>query len=1007
MSIWPFEANHCFEVPIAKYVSQDENSEHSLNNKSILQTIKLPSSNLFVLLTDCAVFLYNSEPLCLISCHRSSIKAIERFGNNKSIILNDGQQLHGDIMRKEQGKAERIRKDIYFYVVTENNFMLVYQISSNSDGSSNFVDYDLHVSKSLRTRLEIQEKFEADNNEENEVLIVYDKSDSSKIIQSGYATHKQRGFLQFLTNNNAEDENESPINKSELNLKVVLSFDHGINDVIGESLGNIGDGQSQQSLTMLFDKGLQLLELTNFKLQESTLIEVQGGRSLLSIEGKLFIIALKNDKYFSICSIDVVKKRIIKEMQLTEVLKASLLSSFAYHNNIIILVFQNEVVYYNLVSEDVIGRLKLSGGIRKSSRLTDDLMALFMTDGTIKVTSVWGNTLFVLPINDHLGKANLPTDIAFFDKTLIVSTNEGNILVWSMWTEISTSIGDLRQNTPFLLQNKKGDVQVYSPISGGDFNHNMFQLLKFPTKTANNYIPIVRLNDNQSILAVYVANKGVLLLNFLNLGKLLSFSDVKLLDCYWIKSNYLLCHFGDSSGRDFMQCFHFPSQGNHSAELNDYTIWKWSVPHNITVRQMFVNTFSKYKSVRIKAKNGEENHDNLLKTTEIVLLCEGGKVTTFDVLCIVHPCGVNIIRHFHHFKEYQLPIDLIRHLIWIYSWKGGFIALSASTVYRIEFDANYEYTTVSLLEKVDRIIDIVGESICLVVGNDFLVYDINDLWEQKAPTVKIPLVEEEYPICVSVQTAAIHNMNYLDEKAFIKLSVDSHIYLDHIIAKLVDGSIPPEEIHNRYGALKHYKFVLEKVLSSKVLNNESLDGILNLLDVYDTELSLNTPGRPVSGKIEIVGNCLRKIETKHWDYLFHNLRLTPRDLLERCTENGDPKILGVLLVVFLNYDENNLLYSARNANEKASKSKSNSKKGKKHKQNKNYSKKNHTHVETVLRDEELIQRVLHVLVTSASNSAIPQEAQEYWDMALQVVRFTKALDKQNESTLASKCMNQL
>lgn len=96
-------------------------------------------------------------------------------------------------------------------------------------------------------------------------------------------------------------------------------------------------------------------------------------------------------------------------------------------------------------------------------------------------------------------------------------------------------------------------------------------------------------------------------------------------------------------------------------------------------------------------------------------------------------------------------------------------------------------------------------------------------------------------------------------------------------------------------------------MSTKILRSDSLDDILKLIKMYDnTDPEHNISPPTHSGMLEIISNCLRKIETKYWNHLFTNLKMTPRDLLALCIEENEAKMLGVLLLVFLNYDEKDL-----------------------------------------------------------------------------------------------------
>ena len=60
-----------------------------------------------------------------------------------------------------------------------------------------------------------------------------------------------------------------------------------------------------------------------------------------------------------------------------------------------------------------------------------------------------------------------------------------------------------------------------------------------------------------------------------------------------------------------------------------------------------------------------------------------------------------------------------------------------------------------------------------------------------------------------------------------------------------------------------------------------------------------------------------------------------------------------------------------------------------------------------LKDETVIGQVLKIFVSTATLSTTKEQAQEYWDFALQLIRFLRALDSKGNTTLAQTCLDMI
>lgn len=272
---------------------------------------------------------------------------------------------------------------------------------------------------------------------------------------------------------------------------------------------------------------------------------------------------------------------------------------------------------------------------------------------------------------------------------------------------------------------------------------------------------------------------------------------------------------------------------------------------------------------------------------------------------------------------------------------------------------------------------------------------MDDLWDQKPPLFCVPLEDDCYPISISPETATVLGLRCIFHEDYVKFVIKHKIYLDEIILTKMEQKVPADQIMMEYRSVRHFKFALEKILSTKILQNHPLDDIVQLIKLCD--IPANYEGsltKAHSDMLEIVSNCLRKTEIKHWNLLFTSLGMTPRDLLARCLEGNEAKILGVLLIVFLNYDSE-LVEDLRNNEISKNGAEPESLDG------------NGTDSSVVdlIRDQEMMLRVLRLLVTSAANTADSVKAADSWDMCFQLMRLLNELDKENNTHLVQKALN--
>lgn len=983
-------------------------------DEDIIQTIEAPNSNHFLFITKTRLFVYQAKPFAPLACHERTAESIELFGVNFGI--RDNLPLGTEVKGFLTGQfCDPVIDDKrFYYVITKNNFLLVYELYTKTSENSVFKEYGIPLNlpsdDSLLHRA-------LDDDMDDEVLTVFSAKENHKVIQNGYTISKQKGFLQFMKNDDIAEE--LPIRRTELKLNVVLKFDHQIFDVIGIITHDIERTEhANQYLLVLFEHGLQVLKLEDFKLIDNKLIHVINGKKLIYCAGEILVLSY-DEQQLSLEHI-LFDQENVKSQNIALKGPSGVFKDLVMFDHLLVVAFEKCTIYYDVFDKILVSEYPAITHVSCISAISPDTMVLLTENNSVIFMSKWGNILLSIPIDESQFKI---LHCSLIDTKLLISGSNGTLQLWDLWKKLDSSLSNFRTSQVFTLLNDNNDILLYSPMSDST-NTSTFQTIKLPTKTVNNNISTCKTNGILTLMAVYVGNKDILLINFLNSNTWISFDQMNIKNIDWLGDDYLLCHVTDEdSDKEMVKCYHFPLLNDGSTNLEDFKTWEWEVPQGYQLDNFYANTLSTYKM--LKFTDEREDRDDASKkvfvTSEILMVLSNSHMIIFDALSSVHPTGVNMVQKFHQYAEYNFPENSLRGLKWIYRYKEGFIAWIRDQLVIIGQQEDKQWQFQVAYDRVEQILEIYEDNLVLLSGNEVLLYDFAHIWTVDDPLITTPVIEEEYPISISLDTATLHNISCITTQKLTKLSISHGVYLDKIVDRNLTLGVEGDKIDEKYHDLKHYKFCLEKILSSKVLEHEDLNSILSLIDTYDK----NSGGiKNEVGKLEIVGNCLRKIETKHWDYLFENLKLTPRDLITKCIALSEAKILGTLLMVFLNYDEGDSESKQEEVTTKSTKRKNKNNKNKNNKnKNKNKNKeKSHTNglkesdsretspdtsVSTILKDETVIGQVLKIFVSTATLSTTKEQAQEYWDFALQLIRFLRALDSKGNTTLAQTCLDMI
>lgn len=994
MNVWPVCPPQTLKIP-----SRTNELPEVENDNDILQTIEIPDANVVLMLTAARVLVYNFKPLALVACHERSSDSIKDFGLNKmmssaSVLFNESKGL---MFEENDSSLPYFKRKLVFYISTEKNYLLNYQLLKNTTDATLFQEYGLPIVDLTWKSVNLEHDY--DEAIDDDILTVFEKNNPNKVIQNGYATKRDRGFLQYITSG-SESLEELSIKRIELRLKVVLKFDHNIIDFVGfKTISEESIGILEESLLVLFPHGLQILHLNDFKLQNTELVNILGGTKISVAYNKLFVLSKENESSEVVLNeLDLHSRTVIADSLETS---EQVITSFEFGGKLAV-IFKNSLAYYNYKTKKISYKWNPRTSIKFCYKVKKKVLLIISENNKVYLYSRFGNILYSTDEEEETTNNLDYSGCMYFDMCLIMVAKTGYYQVWKLWESLSTTSYDFRSPKPFTLNNTNNDITLYSTVGDIYSRNDILQTTNLPTKTFNNCMPFIRVTGNLKTLAAYVANKNILLIKHIPTNIWYTILDQYIIDMHWLGNNHLVCNMKRDDDSSYLICYKLPLHDIKPDEFSSYIIWEYELPTTETLSSFHVNSLFKYKQIKRKIKDNKSKadtlSDNLYKTGEVILIFED-HISLIDIISIVHQSGFNIIKKFHLYIQIKTPPELSNLKIeWATNFKDGLFVFSEDNLFKVvKTSASENWQVITLLENIECIVDVIKENIFLIVTNQIKIFNLGDLWDKKNEVLSINIDEDFYPVSVLPEAAILYGIHCIYHNNFTKLNIKHEIYLDELIkAKLLNG-IDKKEINSDYRLFNHYKFSLEKILSYKILENEPLNSIIALIREYDEASSNNTIKASNSNMLEIVSNCLRKIEIKHWSYLFKSLDLTPRNLLALCIENNEVKILGVLLLVFLNYNEADLVKDLReDSGTMDDKSKIAN--------TKTVDDSSDISVVNVLKDEELMLEILKLLVTGAANQTDINKASESWDMCFQLIRLLKALDKENKTQLVKKAM---
>ncbi|CAB4257103.1 similar to Saccharomyces cerevisiae YLR039C RIC1 Protein involved in retrograde transport to the cis-Golgi network [Maudiozyma barnettii] len=995
MFAWPQCPPQSLRIPNRS----SDDDQLQLDDSRIVKTISLVQYNLVILLTPARVLVYNMKPFALVSSHERSVSSIQEFGENVTVkpSIQFEKPIKGLFSERERDSLVWFQGKIVFYVQTSNNYLLTYQILKNSTPFNIFTDYGVTGINPNKFKGKLEQDYDY-NLDDEDTLIVFEKGKSSKVIQDGYPASKDKSIIKQILNTNPENITELPIKKVELRLKIVLKFDSDIIDILGfKKYTNVGDGTVEEHLLILFPHGLQLLSLVDFKLRKSSLIKMEHGKCITVCDGRVTVTGEYPDTQIPIINSIDMKDLEVKSVAITQ--QKNLITCLDIDGSLV-LIFENKMIHFNLEINQIEYECTLLNPIKLCKKMGNDLILILTQTNILQIFTKYGNLLFSTEYDEDDSRS-FPifkyTDIIHFDLSLLTTTETGEYQLWPLYELNNGSFTNFRVCKTHILNNNCNEIILYSPSNDRPSNIDLFPTIKLHTDTINNYISSICVNENQKLLAVHIANKDLLLVQNMETNTWTRYEDLLIIDMQWLGTSYLVCHVRADDDSNKVICARIPMQEVTPKLFSDHIIWQYEIPETTQVFNVITNTISKYRLLKMRHKGESKvinNSELIYKTGEIIVVTNTGFIV-FDIISNIEVAGLNIVKNIYEVgKIHMVDLEFLREVRWLTNYKDGYFIQCKDKMFKMERkEQDKSWKTENVLNGIERIIDVIKEEIYLVQKKDMVAYRFEELWDSQEPMLRIHVEEELYPMSVTPDSASFRSLKCIFNKELAKMVVKYEIYLDKlIVTKLQTSNADLDSITRNYYGLKHYKFALEKILSLKVINQEDLTDIITLVKLCHDPSVPSIDSQNVD-MLEIVSNCLRKIEVKYWKQLFISLDMTPRDLLALCIECNETRVLGILLLVFLNYNDEGEDNEGQLMQDLA--------------QDADITQTQMDSIPNILKDQEMMLHILKILVTGAASTRDRKKASDNWDMCFQLIRILKALDKENNTDLVNRAMEML
>lgn len=692
----------------------------------------------------------------------------------------------------------------------------------------------------------------------DEVFSVYNSS--STLLQNGLVLEKQLSFF----NTNPLD---LPIHKATVRFKVLLKVAHGVRDVVM---------LDKYEIVLVTDDNVQLI---NLESDEPVTLSIEGVvRKVSTLNEDL--LAFKDDG-----SVQLIKRsgRTFVPM---ETLKVENVTDCAINENFSLITFvsNDSLVYYNYELHEIIKVLPFKD-IKSLQWVNDgDFLLILSTKETWSLLSTFGCKLFDSSDHDYSSPwlTAVKTITISADGTELFSSDGEKFFSQRLLrsTSLSAQINhDL--DKPVLVVGSEVHVYTGHEMAVASTKAINWHILKIPFEQSHQLPNIKHTSVSSDGKYLAVANSKALLLysyrdrdwSFYQNDY---FNDLTICHLTWFGKLNLLILGIKLADHSEIVIFDLRKFKSHERFASEYVVFRYDLPSDIQLINVTDN--------------------------DIVVYTDNGKFYHIHVGISLTGLKIDLLKVMNHSTLLKSPKNL-RSVIKISKDVRNHDILvlnNGELILFREHDSGYRQHL--LFDTIEYVYKLNDEEYYMFNGEHiFLVKNLTELIKTRDPSnTVLKLKPQAYPLLLILKRGLFVTLeNILTKRKNIELNTittNNSIFLQDMIRFELTNS-NAEEIYQKYCSFKNFPFAMELLLYQTVTNDEDLTNIIKLIQV-----------NPLY-ELNVVSKCLRKIETQYWDRLLKSLGVTPSELVQKAITMKEWRTLGILVVIFLNYDTANAVMS--------------------------------------------------------------------------------------------------
>lgn len=728
------------------------------------------------------------------------------------------------------------------------------------------------------------------------------------------------------TNDEAHQEEASnmvddmPLKRCNIKLKTVLKFDNDILDI--QVFTKYDDFHERQEIIyLLYDNELCIITLkSDYTLESKHKISGFNNKMMAFNGTDMFVINYgKQEDCVVINRIDKKNNCIYTKDLFIAGLKEKQLRMVGISNfkeRYLVLTFDKMILYYDTFLNTIYSEIKLLKTTGILSELQRDqyikmktydreLLTLLKQNGIFQVYTRWGNLQTEMNLSKLFTGNSMKNykAFAFLDNYLLCGTNGGHLQVIDFYKVYESNTFNERSNADFsFFDSATNKITSFLDL---DSKRDFF----LPTNSINNIVSEIKYDGSKKFCLINIPNKNIVLLrdfDFIDDGGdydgWMVFDNMKVLGMDWIGDRYILLDMIDLdntyNGRsivclDINKIVKSKSYKTRVVHLLEMKIWTYNIVNNDEVLYWGCNTYEHMLKFIKEDSTDKDDPYSMYKLGEINILLKKSEGTVFETIDILVEKETLGVRSFARNKfDLSKLSDVImcyeKNVKWACHKKRGtlLILTGDDELHKVieTTSGSVEYEIV--FTKVENIIEFSNGKITLVRENEMLIYDFDQLINDKIDKAKQVILKEslmnlgcQYPLLMKSSLDEFLSLvvEYYKQENVIngfRLRSSTNLVLDLILKALSTGNkYSSSNVKNTYSKSNNYQFCLEKMVTEIIM--EKLDHDLTQ-NQFILSLLLE---ESLEDKLTIIVNSLRKVDLSQVESMLIFLRYNDIDSL--------------------------------------------------------------------------------------------------------------------------------